>query len=147
MFDWLLAIALSTAHPSSAPSPGSMAFGSPERTVTAVLGKPCRSWTDHGFTWRRYQRGSTCVDAGFYRDKLGRLRIRPARPIDWVEALNWAEAAVPSLEHATKRHESPEARDYFQQITLDGVPFEVGTHFHMKAGRVTEIDGEMNWLD
>jgi hypothetical protein len=135
------------AKAQAALAPGALAMSSSEAQVEAVLGQPSKRWVEHDFQWRRYQRGTTIVEGGFYRDKLGRVSVLPRLPLAWPEAVRWLRALAPSFDEAKLNKAMPDVWGYFTQILVDGAPFEVGLQIQRRDGRVTAIHGELNWLD
>lgn len=129
------------------PVAGALAMGSPEAQVTAALGASRAQWKADSFDWRRFEAAGVAIEAGFYRDKLGRIRLTPASPMPWAEALDWIRALAPGFDEAKLDKTKPEGWGYFETITVDGVPFEVGLQIQRQGDRVTAVHGEMNWLD
>lgn len=132
---------------SGVPAPGSLAFGSAEAAVTARLGAPTAHWEESGFQWRRFAVGTTEVSLGFYRDKLGQVRLKPAAPLAWPQAAAWARALLPAFDASRLDKSKPASWTYFEAITVDRLPFEAGLTFAQRDGLTVAIDGEMNWLD
>jgi hypothetical protein len=95
---------------------------------------------------RRYTRGTTALELGFYRDKLGIADVKPATPMAWPETDAWVCALVPAFD-ATKLHKTATAWTYFQNVLIDGVPFEVELRLDRRGDRTTALHGEMHWLD
>ncbi|MFN3428647.1 MAG: hypothetical protein ACK46X_01710 [Candidatus Sericytochromatia bacterium] len=129
------------------PEAGALAMGGPESAVVAALGAPQKAWRQDDFDWRRFETETATLEAGFYRDKLGQVRLTPKAPWAPSEALAWARALAPGFDAARLDKTKPAEWVYFEQIRVDGAPFEVQLTFTVTGDRVGAIAGELHWLD
>ena len=129
------------------PAAGALAMGGPESAVVAVLGAPHKSWQQDDFEWRRFETDTVTVEAAFYRDKFGQVRLTPRAPMAVSEAQAWARALAPGFDAAKLDKTNPAEWVYFEQIRVAEAPFEVQLTFTVAGDRVGAIAGEIHWLD
>jgi hypothetical protein len=141
------------ARPAGSPQPvqasetGALAMGGTEAAIVAGLGQPTKSWRQDDFDWRRFETATATVEAGFYRDKFGQLKLTPKAPMTTDEAYGWARALAPGFDPAKLDKTKPGEWVYFEQIRVAGAPFEVQLTFTVAGDRVGAIAGEIHWLD
>lgn len=147
LFPLLMASPALAASATAPPPLGSLAFGNPPALEARTLGQP-KATDDEGETvWRDYQIPHATVRIGYDHDRATNILVMPETPLTWPQASGWAHAFVPGFDRARLVREDPTRWVAFSTLVIRGGLFESQLRFDRQGDRVTQLSGEVHWMD